>query len=154
MTFREKVEGLAEKLHEWYLEATKALKPESYNPNAQKKYSELTEEQKFIDRFIADKILSLLPSEEGADNTLVKEVVSMDCPYCGKGAVGVIAERRFGHPVMGEELKDRRWFCAELAGSNSCVDGERKAKLFMKFRQMAKELQEKYHALSEKWGGK
>jgi len=48
---------LAEKLHEWYLEATKELNPESFNPNAQKEYSELTEEQKFIDRFIAQKVL-------------------------------------------------------------------------------------------------
>ena len=51
-------ERLAEKLHEWYLEATRELNPESYNPNAQKSYAELTEEQKFIDRYIAKKILA------------------------------------------------------------------------------------------------
>jgi len=52
------IEGLAEKLHEWYLEATSKLNPESYNPEAQKKYKDLTGEQKFIDRFIAKKILT------------------------------------------------------------------------------------------------
>ena len=51
-----KKEELAEKLHEWYLEATKELNPESYNSNAKKPYSELTEGQKFIGRYIADKI--------------------------------------------------------------------------------------------------
>lgn len=45
-----------EQLHKWYLEATKLLNPESYNPDAQKPYSELTEEQKVIDKFIADRI--------------------------------------------------------------------------------------------------
>lgn len=45
-----------EELHLWYLEAVKKLKPESFNSNANKDYSELTEEQKFIDKFIADKI--------------------------------------------------------------------------------------------------
>lgn len=52
-------EKLACKLHEWYLEATKALKPESYNPDAQKAYADLTEEQRQIDRYIAKKVLSL-----------------------------------------------------------------------------------------------
>jgi len=45
-----------EDLHKWYLEATKELKPESYNENAQKPYNELTDEQKFIDEFICEKI--------------------------------------------------------------------------------------------------
>jgi len=52
-------EQLAEKLHEWYLEASKQLHPESYNPNAQKSYGELTEEQKFLDRYIAGRILEV-----------------------------------------------------------------------------------------------
>ena len=46
-----------EQLHNWYLEAIKELHPESFNPNAKKPYSELTEEQKFIDKYIADKII-------------------------------------------------------------------------------------------------
>ena len=45
-----------EELHKWYLQATSILKKESYNPNAQKPYEELTEEQKFIDKFICDRI--------------------------------------------------------------------------------------------------
>ena len=45
-----------EQLHQWYLDAIKLLKPESYNPDANKPYSELTEEQKTIDKFIANRI--------------------------------------------------------------------------------------------------
>jgi hypothetical protein len=44
-----------ELLHEWYLEATMELKPESYNPKAQKPFSELTHEQRYIDTFISNK---------------------------------------------------------------------------------------------------
>jgi len=32
------------------------LHPESFNPDAQKRYEELTDEQKSIDAFVADKI--------------------------------------------------------------------------------------------------
>jgi len=46
----------SKQLHEWYLQAIKLLHPESYNPNAQKPYDELTEEQKSIDKFIVDRI--------------------------------------------------------------------------------------------------
>ena len=45
-----------EMLHEWYLEATQKLRPESFNANAQKPYEEMTDEQKQIDIYIADKI--------------------------------------------------------------------------------------------------
>ncbi len=51
------LEKLSEQLHIWYLEATKELNPKSFNSNAQKSYQELTEEQKYIDRYIANKIL-------------------------------------------------------------------------------------------------
>jgi hypothetical protein len=60
------VEQLAESLHVWYLEATRELKPESFNPNTQKAYADLTEEQKFIDRFIAGKILARASSPSSA----------------------------------------------------------------------------------------
>ena len=43
-------------LHKWYLEVTKKLKPESYNKKAQKSFEKLSEEQKFIDKFICDRI--------------------------------------------------------------------------------------------------
>lgn len=56
MKLTDEIEKLAEKLHIWYLEATKELSPESYNPDAQKEYKDLTEEQKFIDRYIAQAI--------------------------------------------------------------------------------------------------
>ena len=47
-----------EQLHEWYLEATDALvaTPESFNPNARKAYSELSDAQKYIDQYVADRI--------------------------------------------------------------------------------------------------
>lgn len=51
-------EKLAKKLHEWYLEACQ--KPESgmdFNPAAQEPYEALKETQKFLDRYIAGKIL-------------------------------------------------------------------------------------------------
>jgi len=32
-------------LHEWYLEAIKSFHPESYNPNVQKSYEELTDDK-------------------------------------------------------------------------------------------------------------
>lgn len=50
-------EDMARNLHAWYLEATAKLSPESYNPNAQKHYDDLTDEQQFIDRYIAQKIM-------------------------------------------------------------------------------------------------
>ena len=57
------MKNLAEQLHGWYLEATASLHPESFNTNAQKPYSELTDEQKYIDKYIADKISSLLQEQ-------------------------------------------------------------------------------------------
>lgn len=45
-----------EELHNWYLEATRELHPESYNSDAQKPYDDLTREQKYIDNYIASKI--------------------------------------------------------------------------------------------------
>lgn len=53
-------EQLAEQIHLWYLEVTKELHPESYNPNAQKSYADLTEEQKYMDRYLAGKFLDFL----------------------------------------------------------------------------------------------
>jgi hypothetical protein len=51
-----KYDALANQLHRWYLEATLTLDPKNYNPDAQKKYEDLNEEQKFIDRYIAMKV--------------------------------------------------------------------------------------------------
>lgn len=51
------IEKTAEQLHIWYLEATKELNSSDYNKNAQKNYKELTESQKYIDRYIAREVL-------------------------------------------------------------------------------------------------
>ena len=69
-------EDLARKTHYWYLEATRELKPESYNSKAQLAYDDLTEEQQFIDKYIADKLLTyftqllneILPEAKDFDN--------------------------------------------------------------------------------------
>lgn len=52
--------SLAEKIHEWYLEATKKIDKENYNPKVQKAYNELNKDQQFIDIYIAEKILKTL----------------------------------------------------------------------------------------------
>lgn len=59
MITNEEILGFAEQLHIWYLEATQKLNPNSFNKDAQKPYSELTDEQKFIDKYIAEKAISL-----------------------------------------------------------------------------------------------
>ncbi len=51
------IEKTAEQLHIWYLEATKELNPKDFNPNAQKDYKDLTEAQKYIDRYIAREVV-------------------------------------------------------------------------------------------------
>jgi len=65
-----------EQLHQWYLEATKKLHPESFNAKAQVAYKYLTEEQQFIDKYIADKINGTPTLPQGG---ITKEV----CPDCG-----------------------------------------------------------------------
>jgi hypothetical protein len=53
-------EKLAEQLHIWYLEAiTSGVAGEQYNCNAVKEYKDLSEEQKNIDRYIAEAIIKL-----------------------------------------------------------------------------------------------
>lgn len=56
---KHKLEIMSEILHNWYLDATVKLDAKHYNPKAQKKYENLTEKQKSIDRYIANKILNL-----------------------------------------------------------------------------------------------
>lgn len=52
------IEITPEELHVWYLEATEQLKGKEmhFNPKAQKPYSDLTDEQKSIDKHIALQI--------------------------------------------------------------------------------------------------
>jgi hypothetical protein len=66
MTKQELLKVTPKQLHDWYLEATAHLNPKDFNKKAQKPYGELTENQRFIDRYIADKINALLslPSAE------------------------------------------------------------------------------------------
>ena len=58
-----------ERLHEYYLEATKTLNPKSYNPNAQKKFKDLTKEQQQIDIFIANKLKSEVCNQNEKEDT-------------------------------------------------------------------------------------
>ena len=51
---------LAPLLHKWYLEATKKLNPNDYNPKAQKEYHELTDSQRYISEHIAFRIVDFL----------------------------------------------------------------------------------------------
>ena len=57
------IEKVAEQLHKWYLEATKLLNPENYNSKAQKQYVNLNKEQKFIDRYIAERVNEKIKEE-------------------------------------------------------------------------------------------
>lgn len=63
-------ESLAHQLHDWYLEAT-SQEDAKYNYEAVVPYEDLPEGSKLIDRYIAEKVLSLLASER-AD--LIKSV--------------------------------------------------------------------------------
>ena len=65
---------LPEQLHKWYLEAIQKIHPDSFNPKANCSFSDLTPDQKYIDFYIAGKIVALLNSikqeREGVnDNT-------------------------------------------------------------------------------------
>lgn len=46
-----------QRLHELYLESTKLIHPESYNPDAQKSYEALSDDQKQISVYIAEGLL-------------------------------------------------------------------------------------------------
>lgn len=70
----EEWEKLAEQLHIWYLEACQ--RPESgmdFNPKAQEAYENLPEGSKFLDRYIAKKILELLASNLERVRGMVEE---------------------------------------------------------------------------------
>ena len=63
-----------EQLHIWYLESTAKLNKKSFNSDAQGEYAELTEEQKFIDKYIAKKIVNVV-------RLAVEELKSRICEY-------------------------------------------------------------------------
>jgi len=50
-------EDLAKKLHEWYLEALEKSDPDRSDPEVQKAYEKLSIEKKFLDQYIAKKII-------------------------------------------------------------------------------------------------
>lgn len=52
--------------------------------------------------------------------------------------------------AVREEIEERRNAHAELAGTNSCVDDKRLAKLFLKHREIAQDIQHKYIAKTKK----
>ena len=92
-------EALAKQLHHWYLEATKDLDPDNFNPNAQKSYDELTEQQQFIDRYIANKVgaqIDKAKAESFADGKKVSEQTlnNVRAEYNGIGLNEGIAKGR------------------------------------------------------------
>ena len=54
-------------LHDWYLEATAKLDPDSYNSKAQVDYEFLSSDQQYIDEYIADKIEQDLRTKLGLE---------------------------------------------------------------------------------------
>jgi len=59
-------------MHEWYLEAIKNLKSESFNPNANKSFEELTKEQQSIDNFISKKVNDKIQLEVNRANKWIE----------------------------------------------------------------------------------
>lgn len=51
------VQQMARQLHEFYLEVVPFLKEGSFNPDAVRPFDELTESQKFIDLYIATRLI-------------------------------------------------------------------------------------------------
>jgi len=78
-------EQLAEKLHEWYLEATKELEPYSINKQAQKPYTDLSEGQKSIDRYIAEKIILLISDLQNESRYLRMKCMVYEAKMQNKG---------------------------------------------------------------------
>lgn len=68
-------EDFAKQIHTWYLEASSKLHPESFNPAAQKSYEELTEEQKYLDRYLAGKILVVLAVQRAELEKEIKQTI-------------------------------------------------------------------------------
>ena len=76
------MDKIAKKLHEWYLEAiTSGLAGEQHNSNTVKKYDDLTDEQKAIDLYIADKIKQTYLTEEEMGD-IIRENRLLQNKYC------------------------------------------------------------------------
>ena len=99
-------ETLAKKLHEWYLEACQ--KKESgmdFNPKAQEPYEGLKETQKFLDRYIAEKIIQLLEKSQKEANQEMYQALKE-------------ARHQFADEVLGELEKIKHTNC-KLDGCDS-----------------------------------
>ncbi|MCP3685364.1 MAG: hypothetical protein GY861_22160 [bacterium] len=64
--------------------------------------------------------------------------------YDHKYAVFIKNALENGLQFFTKKLAERRFADAELAGTNSCVDDERRALLFLKHRKVASDLQRKW----------
>ena len=67
-----------DKLHGSYLEAIQKINPESFNPNAQKHYDDLTSDQQFIDIYICTEINKVFDTLR---QRLIKDLYNIDFKY-------------------------------------------------------------------------
>lgn len=117
-------EKLAEKLHEWYLEACQ--KPESgmdFNPAAQEPYEALKETQKFLDRYIAGKILPYISKprvgflRQWLNEDRITDSNKMVENWQIEKMLGISGEEKTnGACVLGLHEK-----CPEVAGGYRCI---------------------------------
>jgi len=71
------IEDTARQLHGWYLSATLKLNPENFNEKAQVQYDALNEEQKDIDRYIAEKILAVIIGIRREHKNAIEQIIRM-----------------------------------------------------------------------------
>lgn len=116
MTTNEQIEEMAEKLHDWYLEAIESLSKGSFNPKAQVAYENLSEEQKYIDRYIAGKVLGLAKqsAEQARERRNGELLIMMDklekegwnfSRFVDVFAASILQEKDKGHPIPAQEDK-------------------------------------------------
>lgn len=97
-------EILAEQLHIWYLEATEELSPDDFNFDAQKGYEDLTQGQKFIDRYIANKVNQFY-AEEMLKSLPKKRVPQGKVDTSGMGQLVIGAIKSEGYNQAIAELR-------------------------------------------------
>lgn len=107
----ERVEKVAEQLHEWYLEATNQ-DGAKYNHEAVVPYGDLPEGSKLLDRYIASKIITTLLADcearvKGEVRQKLREIKLLDY-YCKCDDVGhVIAMPRAEYDTLITHLESR-----------------------------------------------
>lgn len=72
--YKLEIEEFAEQLHIWYLEATTSIG--DVNPNAQRPYADLSDDQRDIDRYIATKLTHLIETEKKKADSM-NEIANM-----------------------------------------------------------------------------